>query len=161
MLLQDRGCLHAKTPDVPEHARSFASHLVNIICDYRIRPDLPMPVKLGEKEKIVWPISLQISHLVQLQIGLSGRLIDYYPKVEFIVWRRDRCPDMFNPSDLGSKELMGSFPFWEYKVEVFQTRGIRNLNERWRIVAGIKRYGQFLIPHGCRTECIRRKTGHS
>jgi hypothetical protein len=53
MLLKDRGCLHAKPPDIPEYARSLASDLVGVICDYRIRPDLPMPVKLGEKERIV------------------------------------------------------------------------------------------------------------
>jgi hypothetical protein len=28
-----------------------------------------------------------------LQAGLAGRLIDYYPKVEFIVFRRDHCAE--------------------------------------------------------------------
>jgi hypothetical protein len=62
MLLKDRGCLHAKPPDVPEHARSLASHLVGVICDYRVRPDLPMPVQLGENEKIVGHLTPR-SHL--------------------------------------------------------------------------------------------------
>ena len=29
-----------------------------------------------------------------MQAGLPGRLIDYYPRVEFIVWRRDLCPGL-------------------------------------------------------------------
>jgi len=47
---------------------------------------------------------------VQLQIGLAGRLIDYYPKVDFIVWRRDHCPDLYVPED-NEKILLGLFPF--------------------------------------------------
>ena len=58
MLLKDRGCLHGKPPDVPEHARSLASHLVSVICDYRIRPDLPMP---DEREQIVSNLTPKLS----------------------------------------------------------------------------------------------------
>ena len=36
-----------------------------------------------------------------MQAGLPGRLIDYYPRVEFIVWRRDHCPGL----DIGLTEL--------------------------------------------------------
>jgi hypothetical protein len=43
-----------------------------------------------------------------LHAGLSGRLIDYYPKVEFMVWRRDHCPELDIPLSDDEKKFAGT-----------------------------------------------------
>jgi len=101
-MLRFKGCLHAKQPDVTPSA-NFASNLVDVICDHRILPAMTMPLKLGENEKIVCHLTLFSDN--KLQAGLSGRLIDYYPRVEFIVWRKDLCPGLNDPATELEKEL--------------------------------------------------------
>jgi len=88
--------MHSKTPYVEsDHDTNLASSLLDVICDHRIRPPLKMPISLGVGEHMVgFFISLPDA---KIQIGLPGRLIDYYPKVEFLVWRKDHCPENLPP----------------------------------------------------------------
>jgi hypothetical protein len=59
-----------------------------------------------------------------LQAGLAGRLLDYYPKVEFMVWRRDRCPEgepEFPPKNLKDEKQI-VYAFKEQQANPTQTK---------------------------------------
>jgi len=101
--------LHGKEPDITESV-NFPSSLVDVICDHRIIPPMKMPLKLGENEKIVLHLSGFCAN-TKLQAGLPGRLIDYYPKVEFIVWRRDLCPGLDYPLTEKEREVERIDPY--------------------------------------------------
>jgi hypothetical protein len=52
IMLKWRGCLHTKQPDVTKDLNAIKT-LLDLICDHRIKPPVPMQVKLRDKETIV------------------------------------------------------------------------------------------------------------
>jgi hypothetical protein len=75
-MLKYTGCMHIK---VPEATRAFSLpvNLVDVICDHRVLPHMS-----------IFPGTQKLLHA-----GLPGRLLDYFPRVEFMVWRKDLCPE--------------------------------------------------------------------
>ena len=78
-MLKYTGCIHAKGPDITP-AVNLCVNILDIICEHRVLPHMKMALHLTPAQKL-------------LHAGLPGRLLDYYPRVEFIVWRKDHCPE--------------------------------------------------------------------